>query len=69
MEIGMKEDMVVADEMSLSNLVARSTGTLSQSATKCTYLHFMPLEGRIVIKICVMEDMGVVEEITSSTIK
>ena len=39
MEIGMKEDMVA--EMSLSNLVARSMRTLSQSETKCTYFHFM----------------------------
>ena len=45
MEIGMKEDKDVADEISLSNLVSRSTRNLAQSATKCTYLQFMVLEG------------------------
>ena len=43
MEIGMKEDKDVADEISLSNLVSRSTRNL---ATKCTYLKFMVLEGK-----------------------
>ena len=47
MEIGMKEDKDVADEISLSNLVSRSTGNLAQSATKCTYLQFMVLEGNL----------------------
>ena len=46
MEIGMKEDKDVADEISLSNLVSRSTCNLAQSATKCTYLQFMVLEGK-----------------------
>ena len=46
MEIGMKEDKDVADEISLSNLVSRSTRNLAQSATKCTYLQFMVLEGK-----------------------
>ena len=45
MEIGMKEDKDVADEMSLSNLVSRSTRNLAQSATRCTYLQFIVLEG------------------------
>ena len=46
MEIGMKEDKDVADEISLSNLVSRSPCNLAQSATKCTYLQFMALEGK-----------------------
>ena len=46
MEIGMKEDKDVADEISLSNLVSRSKRNLAQSATKCTYLQFMVLEGK-----------------------
>ena len=46
MEIGMKDDKDVADEISLSNLVSRSTRNLAQSATKCTYLQFMVLEGK-----------------------
>ena len=46
MEIGMKEDKDVADEISLSNLVSRSMRNLAQSATKCTYLQFMVLEGK-----------------------
>ena len=46
MEIGMKEDKDVADEISLSNLISRSTRNLAQSATKCTYLQFMVLEGK-----------------------
>ena len=37
MEMGMKEDMKVADEMSLS----RSKRNQAQSAPKCTYLQFM----------------------------
>ena len=46
MEIGMKEDKDVADEISLSNLVSRSTRNLAQNATKCTYLPVMVLEGK-----------------------
>ena len=46
METGMKEHMDVADEISLSNLVLRSTCNLAQSATKCTYFRFMVLEGK-----------------------
>ena len=46
MEIGMKEDKDVADEISSSNLVSRSPRNLAQSATKCTYLQFMVLEGK-----------------------
>ena len=46
MEIGMKEDMDVANKISLSNLVSRSTRNFAQSATKCTYLQFMVLEGK-----------------------
>ena len=42
MEMGMKEDMEVADEMSLS----RSKRNQAQSALKCTYLQFMVLEGK-----------------------
>ena len=42
MEMGMKEDMEVADEMSLS----RSKRNQAQSAPKCTYLQFMVLEGK-----------------------
>ena len=45
MNIGMKEDMDIADEMLLSNLVSCSTRNFS-SATKCTYLQFMVLEGK-----------------------
>ena len=41
MEMGMKEDVDVADEMSLS----RSKRNLAQSVPKCTYLQFMVLEG------------------------
>ena len=46
MEIGMKEDMDVADEISLSNLVSHSMRNFAQSVTKCTYLQFMMLEGK-----------------------
>ena len=42
MEMGMKEDVDVADEMSLS----RSKRNLAQSVPKCTYLQFMVLEGK-----------------------
>ena len=42
MEMGMKEDVDVADEMSLS----RSKRNQAQSAPKCTYLQFMVLEGK-----------------------
>ena len=42
MEMGMKEDMEVADEMSLS----RSKRNQAQKAPKCTYLQFMVLEGK-----------------------
>ena len=42
MEMGMKEDVDVADEMSLS----RSKRNQAQSALKCTYLQFMVLEGK-----------------------
>ena len=42
MEMGMKEDVDVADEMSLSC----SKCNLAQSATKCTYLQFMVLKGK-----------------------
>ena len=42
MEMGMKEDVDVADEMSLSC----SKGDQAQSAPKCTYLQFMVLEGK-----------------------
>ena len=42
MEMGMKEDVDVADEMSLS----RSKHNLAQSVPKCTYLQFMVLEGK-----------------------
>ena len=42
MKIGKKEDMDVADEMSLS----RSKRNQAQSAPKCTYLQFMVLEGK-----------------------
>ena len=69
MEIGMKEDKDVADEISLSNLVSRSTRNLAQSATKCTYLQFMVLEGKDCHKNFMKENMGVVEEMKSSTIK
>ena len=34
MEIGMKEDKDVADEISLSNLVSHSTRNFEQSVTK-----------------------------------
>ena len=46
METGMKEHMDVANKISLSNLVSRSTRNFAQSATKCTYLQFMVLEGK-----------------------
>ena len=42
MEMGMKEDADVADEMSLS----RSKRNQAQKAPKCTYLQFMVLEGK-----------------------
>ena len=42
MEMGMKEDVDVANEMSLS----RSKRNLAQSVPKCTYLQFMVLEGK-----------------------
>ena len=42
MEMGMKEDVDVADEMSLS----RSKRNQAQKAPKCTYLQFMVLEGK-----------------------
>ena len=42
MEMGMKEDVDVADEMSLS----RSKRNQAQSLPKCTYLQFMVLEGK-----------------------
>ena len=42
MEMGMKEDVDVADEMSLS----RSKRNQAQSAPKCTYLQFVVLEGK-----------------------
>ena len=42
MEMVMKEDVEVADEMSLS----RSKRNQAQSAPKCTYLQFMVLEGK-----------------------
>ena len=42
MEMGMKEDMDVADEMSLS----RSKRNQAQSAPKCIYVQFMVLEGK-----------------------
>ena len=42
MEMGIKEDVDVADEMSLS----RSKRNQAQSAPKCTYLQFMVLEGK-----------------------
>ena len=42
MEMGMKEDVDVADEMSLS----RSKRNQAQTAPKCTYLQFVVLEGK-----------------------
>ena len=42
MEMGMKEDVDVADEMSLS----RSKRNQAEKAPKCTYLQFMVLEGK-----------------------
>ena len=42
MEMGMKEDVDVTDEMSL----LRSKRNQAQSAPKCTYLQFMVLEGK-----------------------
>ena len=62
MEIGMKEDKDVADEISLSNLVSRSTRNLAQSATKCTYLQFMVLEGKDCDENALKEDTGVADK-------
>ena len=45
MKIGMKEDMDVAEKMTLSNLVSRSTLNYAQSVPKRTYLQFMVLKG------------------------
>ena len=41
MEIGMKEDMDVANKISLSNLVSRSTRNFAQSTQERTYLQFI----------------------------
>ena len=46
MKIGMKEDMDVAEKMTLSNLVSRSTLNYAQSVPKRTYLQFMVLKGK-----------------------
>ena len=41
MKIGMKEDMDIADKMTLSNLVSRSTHNYTQSVPKRTYSQFL----------------------------
>ena len=67
MKISRKKDMDVADEM-IFNLVSRRSITCKV----CLNTLICPLrcsKGRIGMKICIKEDIGVVVEITSSTIK
>ena len=75
MKVGMKEDMDVANKMTLPNLVSRSMRNHTHSddirngiMPKRTFSSLWCLKGRIVMKMC-MKDMGVVDEMTSSTKK
>ena len=50
MKIGMKEDMDIADKMTLSNLVSRSTHNYTHA--KCALTHLFAVFGRLEGKDC-----------------